>query len=218
MPWYKKMFGGKKPPGSVVTDRIEPTQWSFGRPLTDVPLVDGVPEVLVVLRRVLWERCGHLSEGIFRVSPAATELRAHRMCVESGRFDKLVDVDCIAQLIKLWFKELPESVFAPQLNSIVDGVAQSGDQCAQVVRQMPELHQRVVCWLLELFTDICRHETANRMTATSLTIVFSPNLLDPPLNVDTMVALELNKRMVRFLERLFDFWNTHGSLNAEEPL
>ena len=31
-------------------------------------------------------------------------------------------VDCVAQLIKLWFKELPESIFAPQLKPIVDGV------------------------------------------------------------------------------------------------
>ena len=171
----------------------------------------------------------------------------------------------MAQLIKLWFKELPESIFAPQLKPIVDGVPQDGEQCAQVVREMPEVHRRVVDWLLELFTDVCRHEADNRMTATvsppttrlrlpsrdarrlirdecaasmtaasppsvtsitsvtsvtlrclrrltvqSMTIVFSPNLLDPPMTVDPMLALELNKRIVRFLERLFEYWNQNG--------
>ena len=43
-----------------------------------------------------------------------------------------------------------------------------------------------------------------------MTIVFSPNLLDPPMTVDPMLALELNKRIVRFLERLFEYWNQNG--------
>jgi len=170
-----------------------------------------VPEVLTELRRVLWERRGQLSEGIFRVSPAANQLKLARQLAESGQFDEINDVDCVAQLIKLWFKELPESIFEPQLKPIVDSVPLSGEQCAQLVLQMPEVNRRVIDWLLRLFCEICRHEEENRMTATSLTIVFAPNLLNPPPTVDPMLALELNKRMVRFLEKLFDYWNQHGS-------
>jgi len=218
VPWYKRVFGkkDKSPAPAEAAGRAEPTKWSFGQPLEEVALRDGVPEVLVSLRQVLWDLDGQLSEGIFRVSPAASDLKAHRLLVESGQFDQLNNVDCVAQLIKLWFKELPQSVFSPQLNAVVDGVPQNGEQCAQVVRQMPELHRRVVRWLLQLFTDVCRHETENRMTATSLTIVFSPNLLDPPASVDPMLSLELNKRMVRFLEKLFDYWNQHGTLDDSE--
>ena len=221
LPWYKRLLGGKKGKGQPEPTWVapqEPTKWSFGQPLDAVPLLDGVPEILTHLRRVLWERRGQVSEGIFRVSPAASDLKAHRALVEAGQFDELRDVDCVAQLIKLWFKELPQSILAPQLAPIVDGLAQDGATCAQLVRQMPEVNQRVVEWLLQLFTDICRHETENRMTATSLTIVFSPNLLDPPGGIDPMTALELNKRVVRFLERLFDFWNQHnGGLGPRGP-
>jgi hypothetical protein len=217
-PWYRRILGGgrrtqKSEPGKDATlIRQQPAKFAFGQPLHTCPLVDGVPQVLTELRRVLWERRGQLSEGIFRVSAAASELQEARQLAEAGQFDALQDVDCVAQLIKLWFKELPQSILEPQLKPIVDGVPQDGEQCAQVVQQMPELNLCVIDWLLRLFCDICRHEAENRMTAMSLTIVFAPNLFDPPLTVDPMLALELNKRVVRFLERLFDYWNQHGSL------
>ena len=215
-PWYRRILGGRRAASGSGKDatwvRREPTKFSFGQPLHTSPLVDGVPEVLIQLRRVLWEHRGQLSEGIFRVSPAASALSLARQHVEAGQFDELRDVDCIAQLIKLWFKELPESVFEPHLKPIVDGVPQTGEQCIQAVQQMPELNRCVVNWLLGLFCEICRHEADNRMTATSLTIVFAPNLLDPPASVDPLLALELNKRMVHFLERLFDQWNQNAGL------
>lgn len=217
LPWYKRFRRRNQqsnlPPIPISPPR-EVTKWSFGQPISEVSLSDGVPYVLTALRSAMWKRQGQLSEGIFRVSPAASDLKAHRAMVEAGRFDELHDVDCIAQLIKLWFKELPESVFAPQFSKIVDSEVQRDEQCAQIVLCLPEVHQSTVIWLLQLFTDICRHETQNRMTAQSLTIVFSPNLLDPPSDVNPIFALELNKRMVRFLERLFDYWNHHGSLMA----
>jgi len=210
LPWYKQMFTRKKCNSQMANQPQERTKWSLGQPLDELPLVNGVPEVLVNLRRVLFEQHGQLSEGIFRVSPAATDLSAHLALLEAGRFDELCDVDCVAHLIKRWFKVLPESIFQPQLTHIVDGMVQDGKQCAHVMRLMPEIHRRIIEWLLRLFTDICQHEMENRMTVTSLTIVFSPNLLDPPRSIDPMLVLELNKRVVYFLERLFNYWTENN--------
>jgi len=213
LPWYKQMFRKKynsqmaKQPKWTPQER---TKWSLGQPLDELPLINGVPEVLVNLRRVLFEHHGQLSEGIFRVSPAATDLSAHLALLEAGRFDELCDVDCVAHLIKRWFKVLPESIFQPQLAHIVDGMLQDHTQCAHAMRLMPELHRRIIEWLLRLFTDICQHEMENRMTVTSLTIVFSPNLLDPPRSIDPMLVLELNKRVAYSLERLFGYWTENN--------
>ena len=52
------------------------------------------------------------------------------------------------------------------------------------------------------------------MTAQSLTIVLAPNLVDAPKAFDAqpMLALELNRRVQQFLERLFEHWNeTQGA-------
>ena len=42
------------------------------------------------------------------------------------------------------------------------------------------------------------------MTRKSLSIVFAPNLVDPPPGMPPMLALELNHRVVAFLERLLE--------------
>ena len=59
-------------------------------------------------------------------------------------------------------------------------------------------------WLLQLFKDVAGHESENRMTIKSMSVVFAPNLVDPPLTMPPMLALELNGRIVTFLERLHE--------------
>ena len=63
------------------------------------------------------------------------------------------------------FRELPESIFAPELVGIVDGMMQTGEQCAELCYRLPEPNRTVVLWLLDLIVDLCRHESDNRMTA-----------------------------------------------------
>ena len=48
------------------------------------------------------------------------------------------------------------------------------------------------------------------MTPVAMTIVFAPNLVSPPDSMDPMLCLQLNKRVVQFAEKLFDFWNGSG--------
>ena len=80
-----------------------------------------------------------------------------------------------------------------------------GAQCNAVVNDLPELQRTTMRWLLQLFCDISRHEAENRMTIKSLSVVFAPNIVDPPPTMPPMLALELNGRVVTFLERLSEF-------------
>ena len=43
------------------------------------------------------------------------------------------------------------------------------------------------------------------MTIKSLAVVFAPNLVDPPPAMPPMLALELNGRVVTFLEKLYQY-------------
>ena len=85
-----------------------------------------------------------------------------------------------------------------------------GAQATALVEQLPELNRKVIYWLLQLISDVCRHTDENRMTAQSMTIVLAPNLVRPPDSFDPLLGLELNKRVVQFAERLFDSWNSSG--------
>jgi len=51
----------------------------------------------------------------------------------------------LAQLIKLWFRELPESVFSPCLEPVVDGPPSSAHRCSMLVQQLPQPHRAIVC-------------------------------------------------------------------------
>ena len=99
---------------------------------------------------------------------------------------------------------LPESIFAPCLEPIVDGPPEDSTRCVTLVDQLPEPQRSTVGWLLRLFHDVASNEAENRMTTKSLIVVFAPNLVDPPPTMPPMLALELNGRVVTFLERLLE--------------
>jgi len=108
----------------------------FGLPLGRLPKgqESGVPEVLDRLREQLWAQDGHLCEGIFRVSAEAQTLKSCRQAAEEGQWDRvrsLQSPESVAQLIKIWFKELPESIFDAKdqpavLDQIVDAAPTTG--------------------------------------------------------------------------------------------
>ena len=74
-------------------------------------------------------------------------------------------MESVAHLVKLWFRELPESVFQPILESIVDGMGCDAAQSVALCHSLPEENQKIIDWLLQLILDVCRHEADNRMTA-----------------------------------------------------
>jgi len=185
----------------------------FGVKLDEARLGDdGVPEVLQELRTLLMARKGHRNEGIFRVSPATSALQASRALVEAGQTSKVSDLESVAQLIKVWFRELPESVFGADRETgivapIVDGDFTTGAGCYEAMQGLPEPRRSTVRWLLELIGDVCRYESENRMTAQSMIIVFAPNLIVPRADLDPLSALQVNQHVVRFMELLFGHWN-----------
>ena len=95
-------------------------------------------------------------------------------------------------------------LFMPNLEPIVDGPPEDGARCADIVNDLPEPHRATVQWLVRLCRDVAQHEGQNRMTIKSLSVVFAPNLVDPPPTMPPMLALELNGRVVNFLERLHE--------------
>jgi len=201
--WFGKGKAGAPSPKST---------WRFGQPLdTSTPLTSGgVPTTLEQLRMVLLQGEGYMIEGIFRVSPAASALKASRELAEAGRAARISDLESAAQLIKVWFRELPTSILAGCAAPLVDGELRSPAACDAALQRLPEVNRRTLYWVLELITDICRYEVQNRMTAQSMVIVFAPNLIAPPETLDPMSALEVNRRVVQFMEMLFTHYNEGG--------
>jgi len=189
---------------------------AFGKPVRALTLDgEGMPVLLSRMRQQLFGMNGHLVEGIFRVSPGAAELKLARRHLDAGQLAKVASAECLAQLIKLWFRELPESVLGPCLQPVVDGPPSTGKECAALLTQLPQPQLAIVRWLLRLMLDISAHEPVNRMTPKSMAVVFAPNLVDPPPTMAPMDAFEVNRRVVTFVERLIEHEVTPAHL--DEP-
>jgi hypothetical protein len=126
--------------------------------------------------------------------------------------EQLEGAEAIASLIKAWFASLPDSVLLPVLETVIDGPPEGSTDCYAVVERLPALNRAVIEWLLQLICDVARHEETNRMTVQSLVIVFAPNVVDPPPTFPPLLGLELNRRVVLFLERAFDEWARRQSV------
>lgn len=89
----------------------------FGLPLEAVPkrFVDGyaakIPAVLQMMKDRLLMSGGASIEGIFRLAPDRDECAAVKRAINDGTFDGCPDVNVIANLIKVWFRELPRGLF-----------------------------------------------------------------------------------------------------------
>ena len=107
------------------------------------------------------ERQGYLIEGIFRVTAAASTFKKQRESqrAASGTSSRH---GVVAQLIKVWFREVPGSIFGlEQARRIADGELSDGAACYALVEGLPDLNRRTILWLLEPIYDVCRHEDQN---------------------------------------------------------
>ncbi len=108
----------------------------FGQDLTTVPVVyiDGygeVPEVLVGLGEQLRAHDGFSKEGIFRVAASKARLVTAKAAIDAtGSFDECDCAHTVANLIKQWFRELPQSFFQIVPEAEIGAATVTGVRCA----------------------------------------------------------------------------------------
>ena len=81
-------------------------------PMSTVTSGSKIPTVLLLLESKLYSMDGLSEVGIFRLAPDEYEVGIVKKELNSGTFVACEDVNCIANLIKVWFRELPQSVLS----------------------------------------------------------------------------------------------------------
>ncbi|KAJ2380385.1 hypothetical protein GGI05_006324 [Coemansia sp. RSA 2603] len=186
-----------------VSGDVSPETMVYGVPLE--PLM-ATADGLRVLPRPIREciafinHHGLATEGLFRRSPPSTALRSAKDGYNRGQSVDLglAGVHVAAVLLKLFFRELPESVFSNSNYDIVRALPASISSSPEdasstdVAKQMDAVRARYVeevilpslkpeyrlllCFVCALLHMVARNESANRMTAYNLAIVWAPNL------------------------------------------
>lgn len=211
-----------------------PAEWKhinqqFGVPLSQVPktVVPGyaerIPSVLLMMQRHLLGEVEGGTEpppgsepgaalkdqvGVFRLAPDAEDCGFAKKQINAGEFAKAEDVNVIANLIKVWFREMPIKLYMDIPEATIYKVAEmcpySAEKVTAEYHQFAEPSRSLVLWLLDLMSDVVIHEASNKMGAKNMAIVMSPNLYEiSAAKMDNpMAAMTMSQKVADFTTRL----------------
>ncbi|XP_054544106.1 protein FAM13A isoform X2 [Talpa occidentalis] len=170
---------------------------------------NGVPTVVGNIVEYL-TRHGLTQEGLFRVNGNVKVVEQLRLKFESGapvELDKDGDVSSAASLLKLFLRELPESVITSALQPRFIQVLRDDRNDNQesslrdLLRELPETHYSLLKYLCQFLAKVAEHHVQNRMNVDNLATVFGPNCFHVPPGLEGMKEQNLcNKIMAIILE------------------
>jgi len=172
-----------------------------------------VPSILVSMKRSLIEFGGLRQEGIFRLAGEQTEIKRIKEVMNKKEFVSSNDVNSIASLLKIWFRELP----IPILNCVpADAIVHSNDisVCVRAFDELPDLQKTLLSWLMDLLIETAQFAKENKMTSQNLAIVVAPNLYDVS-TTNPMEGLVMSQKCVQFLHNVL---NHRMSTPPTDPL
>lgn len=153
------------------------------------PEIGSIPSVILTCLSEVEFR-GLSEVGIYRVAGATSEVNALRDAFNRGERPITPDSDihAVCDLVKSWFRLLPEPVFpSSSYFNVIEAMKlenlNSRLACIRsVVHGLPQANFDLLKRIIEHLDRVTDYEEHNQMTAEALAIVFSPNLLRAPQN------------------------------------
>ncbi|XP_013781686.2 uncharacterized protein LOC106465982 isoform X3 [Limulus polyphemus] len=127
-------------------------------------------------------------DGIYRLSGVTSNIQKLRLGFDEDRAPDLSDeailqdVHCVASLLKMYFRELPNPLLTYQLYDKFVGAVQSEEglrllKLRDIVQQLPPPHYRTLEFLMQHLAKVASYGSHTSMTPKNLAIVWAPNLL-----------------------------------------
>ncbi|XP_058403482.1 protein FAM13A isoform X2 [Diceros bicornis minor] len=170
---------------------------------------NGIPAIVGTIVEYLTKH-GLTQEGLFRVNGNVKVVEQLRLKFESGvpvELGRDGDVCAAASLLKLFLRELPESVIPSALRPRLIQLFQDDRNDAQesglrdLIRELPDAHYCLLKYLCQFLTKVAKHHVQNRMNVHNLATVFGPNCFHVPPGLEGMKEQDLcNKIMAKILE------------------
>ena len=211
--------GEKLHDGMTIGKPFNVNKWKpqFGLPPEACETVEvnnfAIPILLVKLYGSLKAHGGLDEEGIFRLAPDAGKCDALKEALNTDgtaleRLGAETDAHVLANLIKIWFRMLPERLLG-RIGMEQIAACESGQQCMDIMQRLPTLQKGIFLWLLEMMADVAEHGETNRMSERAIAIVVAPNLYEPPDPeecADPMKVLTYTQGMAKFVTELLVYY------------
>uniref|UniRef100_A0A8D2EIF6 Family with sequence similarity 13 member A n=1 Tax=Theropithecus gelada TaxID=9565 RepID=A0A8D2EIF6_THEGE len=170
---------------------------------------NGIPAIVWNIVEYLTQH-GLTQEGLFRVNGNVKVVEQLRLKFESGvpvELGKDGDVCSAASLLKLFLRELPDSLITSALQPRFIQLFQDGRKDVQesslrdLIKELPDTHYCLLKYLCQFLTKVAKHHVQNRMNVHNLATVFGPNCFHVPPGLEGMKEQDLcNKIMAKILE------------------
>lgn len=141
------------------------------------------PVPYVLLRSIEFlDAYGIQEVGLYRVPGTSTQVMNLKKHFDQGKDFNFIanyqDPHCIATLLKLFLREMPESL----LDSMSDGFHlcfQSENKLPllkELTKELPKMNYRCLSWLLNHLNRVSYFSELNKMTINNLALIFSPTV------------------------------------------
>jgi hypothetical protein len=167
-----------------------------------------VPRILAQMKECLILNGGLESEGILRLAGDATDIKRVKAEMNNNQFNVQTnyDVNTIASLIKIWYRELP----TPVLNALPKECFMNSTEpnlFLEAYNEMPDPNKALVAWLVDFLLAVAEKQAINKMTIQNLAIVLAPNLYEPT-GTDPMEGLVLSQKCAQLFAHLLSSRNS----------
>ncbi|XP_067901934.1 protein FAM13A isoform X2 [Heterodontus francisci] len=178
--------------------------------------VNGVPFVVQHMIEYLQEY-GLEQEGLFRVNGNVRVVEQLRQSYDGGVKPDLVreaDVCSVASLLKLFLRELPDSLIVSRLHSqfmqLYRDHSGNQEELLCLLRQLPDVNYCLLKFLCHFLTQVTANHRTNRMTVYNLATVFGPNVFHVSPGFEGIKEQNISNKLVATLLENYDifFGNT----------
>jgi hypothetical protein len=167
--------------------------------------IDGIPRIIVKCIEMV-EQDGLTETGIYRVCCVASDLQKlrHEFDKNSRRGEEMLaqkNVHVAANLLKLFFRELPEPLFTSTLykeflNAIQ--LTNTDNQRVMLLNTLDSLNsenRKILFYLFDHLIRVSQHSSINMMHLDNLAVVFGPTLMRPSKLIFTTCYSDSNQRL-----------------------
>lgn len=175
------------------------------------------------------EARGLTEVGIYRIAGATLEVTALKDALNRGLWPVTpsTDIYAVCDLIKTWFRVLPEPAFPSYSYHDIIKAMQIEDfntrieRIRTVIQALPRHNFDLLKRVVEHLDKVTDYEEHNQMTTDALAIVFSPNLLRAPHNDFLMIMSNMQhtnrlvKALVTHFHTIFDEADGDGEVDQE---
>eukprot|EP01101_Sappina_pedata_P012566 TRINITY_DN8682_c0_g1_i1.p1 TRINITY_DN8682_c0_g1~~TRINITY_DN8682_c0_g1_i1.p1 ORF type:complete len:324 (+),score=80.72 TRINITY_DN8682_c0_g1_i1:242-1213(+) len=148
-------------------------------------------------------------EGIFRMTGRTTAINSMKESLDRGKnvyYLDQTDLHSVAELLKMWFRDLPDPVLTYDLHqdfietAKLENTAQRIAATKQVIDNLPFYNKCVFQHMAKLLRHVADHSATTKMTASNLGLIFGPSLLSVKMTTLTVLTKDMYKQSSDVIE------------------